>query len=432
MPSKTFALEKGGPERLEIEWQGNFRDLEIRLDGALLGGFENAKELKAGKSFGLEPEGGLLEVKLGTNGLLPELTLSLNGHPLPGSAADPAQRVEAAANMVLVVAVLNAGLGLLAAAFDIGFLQSIGVGLGSIVVGAIYGVLGYFVKRRSLAALALAVALFVLDGVSLLFVTTPSGTPPIGGLVARVFFLIPMVLGFPALRALRAEEERGRRAPRARPARPAGAAPAPGSTASPDSAVPPKAAAAAPTRTLTGDAERLRLDLSRTAGGAAARTAPSGRRIETRTRSDVDAAAEGLRFVARKCEITPIGLKVHWPDGRAQEVSYADIRAVVVRTLPPDAPWNAQPLLDAVFASLDGAGWSAIRVFSTTMLNAAALPGGASTSRLENMRRLAAHLAAQNPSVALDPESAAFVKDGRPPGRFVGTGHFAEYDQRYR
>jgi hypothetical protein len=72
-----------------------------------------------------------------------------------------------------------------------------------------------------------------------------------------------------------------------------------------------------------------------------------------------------------------------------------------------------------------------LRIFSTTIVNYGAIPGGASTSRLENTRRLAAHIAAQSPSLALDPETAAFIKEGKPPARFVNMTHFTEYDVRY-
>jgi hypothetical protein len=454
MPTKSFALEKGGPERVEVQWRGNFKDFEVRLDGNLIGSFENAKELKTGKTFPLE-DGSRLEVGLKPTGLgVPELTLLRNGQPLPGSATDPAQRVGAAAGMIFVVAGLNAILGLVALAFNVQFLQSLGIGGASIFVGAIYGVLGYFVKRQSFVALALAVGLFVLDGLALLFNVPPGGTPPIGGILARFFFLIPMVMGFPALKALQEEEDRAQRAPRPRPPRAMGTAASSGTAgqarpagqgpAATDAASGPEATAAAPgsaraaassapaARTFTGDAERRRLELSQTASAVTTRTAPSGQRKETRTKDDVDTAASGLRFVARKCEITPTGLKVQNPDGRSREVGYAEIAALVVRLLPPDPPWNAAPILDAVVRSADNTAWEAVRVFSTTIVNTAALPGGGSTSRLENMRRLGGHLAAQNPAISLDAETAAFVNDGKPPSRFVNTTHFADYDLRYR
>ena len=439
MPTKKFAFDKGGPERLELEWQGNFKNLEVRLDGAILGSFENAKELKAGGTYPLE-DGSTLEVKLATTALFPELTLTRNGRALPGSATDPAQRVKAAAGMIFFVAGFNVLLGLVAAAFNVQFLQSIGVGMGSVLEGAIYGGLGYFVGQRSIVALGLAVGLFVIDGILLLASGSGSAPPPVGGLVARFFFLVPMVMGFPALRALKEEDARARRAPPARPpARPSGApAAAPSAPRTAPSAprtapaTPPAAAAPPPTRTFSGDDERRRLELSQAQVATTARIAPSGQRTVIRTKTDVDSAASGLRFVARKCEIQPTGLKVSYSDGPVREVGYGDIVSLVVRLLPPDPPWSSQPFCDAVVRSADNTAWEAVRIFSTTVFNTAALPGGGSASRLDNMRKLGAHLFAQNPALSLDPETAAFLNEGKLPARFVSTNHFAEYDQRYR
>jgi hypothetical protein len=428
MPAKQLALEKGGPLRLEIEWQGNFKDFEVRLDGTLLGSFADRQALSEGEVFPLD-DGSRLEVKLRKIGILPELFLARDGVPLPGSEADPEQRVNAAASMIFFVAGLNALLGLVAAAFDLQFLRTLGLGLGSLVVAAIYGGLGYLVKeKRSSVALGLAVGLFVLDGLSMLFFLEPGQAPPIGGLVARVFFLVPMVMGFPALRTLAAEAAHPRRPPRRAPL---AASATPAAAPRGPAAAPPGAAAPPPARTFTGDAERRRLELSQVASGATTRTAASGHRVETRTRTEVDAASSALRFVAKRCEITPTGLSVAYPSGPGREVAFSEVLAVVVRLLPADPPWASQPIFDAVVRSADNTAWQALRVFSTTLVNYAALPGGASTSRLENMRRLAAHLLAQNPQLSLDPETAAFVKDGKPPVRFVSTTHFAEYDQRY-
>lgn len=33
MPKQTYALETGGPKRLEVSWKGLYKDLTIALDG---------------------------------------------------------------------------------------------------------------------------------------------------------------------------------------------------------------------------------------------------------------------------------------------------------------------------------------------------------------------------------------------------------------
>ena len=148
--------------------------------------------------------------------------------------------------------------------------------------------------------------------------------------------------------------------------------------------------------------------------------------------TDADAARDSLRFVAHKCELTSESLKVTFTNGQRRDLAFADLASLVVRLMPPDPPWNAQPILDAVVPAEGGGAWTAVRVFTTTVVNFAAIPGGASAQRLENVRRLGAHLADKNPAATLDAETLAFLREGKPPGRFANIRHFTEYDERYR
>lgn len=199
MPKQMFALEPGGPKRLEVAWNGMFKNVQVTFDGVPVGGFETKKQLQEGGNFTL-PDGSQLHVQLQQAGMATELQILRNGAPLPGSASDPEQRVKTAAGMLYFIAGLNAALGLVAE-LGVAFLAQIGLGWGSIVVGAVYAGLGYLVKaKRSRVALILAIVLFVLDGVaSLIAATHAGGSPPVGGLVARVFLLIPIWKGLSAL-----------------------------------------------------------------------------------------------------------------------------------------------------------------------------------------------------------------------------------------
>jgi hypothetical protein len=102
---------------------------------------------------------------------------------------------------------------------------------------------------------------------------------------------------------------------------------------------------------------------------------------------------------------------------------------IVARQLPPDPPWDAGLLLDVV-AYLDGR-WEPLRVFTTTLVNFGALEGGASTSRLDNLRRLARHVREHQPALALDEDTLAFVEGRKPPARLLSTTQLAEYDAVY-
>jgi hypothetical protein len=420
LPDKAFALEPGGTPRLAVSWRGAFKDLSVSLDGQPAASFDDSRELKEAQRIALH-DGSTLEVQVASPFLFPELRLTRDGEPLPGSSGDPATRHAAAWQMVAAVAGLNVVVGLLVEATGADFLRGIGAGWPSVFAGLVYGLLAWLVRGRSIVALGVAVALFVLDGVFVLASATQAGgTPPVGGLVARVFFLIPMLRGFPALREL-ARPRKRRVAPR-----PTGRA------AAPTEAPPPRAGSVAnapAARVLSGDAERQRLRMTERLDAAPAPTALKRGGVSIKGQASVDAAAAALRFLVHKVEIHETGLRVTTREGRVREAGWSGVGRVVARQLPPDPPWDAGLLVDLV-AYLDGR-WEPLRVFTTTLVNFAALEGGASTSRLDNLRRLVRHVRGRNPAVALDDDTLAFAEGKRPPARLVSLTQLAEYDAVY-
>ena len=423
MPDKAFALDPGGTPRLGVSWRGAYKDLSVSLDGQPAASFADPKELKEAQRIALH-DGSTLEIQLASPFLVPELRLTRDGEPVPGSSGDPATRHAAAWQVVAAVAVLNVVVGLLVEATGADFLRGIGAGWPSVFAGLVYGVLAWFVRGRSIMALGIAVALFVLDGIFVLASAAQAGgTPPVGGVVARAFFLIPMLRGFAALREL------ARPRKRRTPPRPAARTAAP---ATPSTAPLPRAgsgAKAPAARILSGDAERQRLRMTERVDAGPGPTALRRGAISIKGQASVDAAAAALRFLAHKVEILETGLRVTTREGHGREAPWAGIGRIVVRQLPPDPPWEAGLLVDLV-AFLDGR-WEPLRVFTTTLVNFAALEGGASTSRLDNVRRLVRHLRARNPAVALDDDTLAFAEATRPPARFVTLTQLAEYDAVY-
>ena len=419
MPDKQFALEPGGTPRLGVSWRGGYKDLSVSFDGQPLASFDGPKELKEPQRVAL-PDGSALEVQVASPFLIPELLLTRDGEPVPGSSGDPTTRHAAAWQMVAAVAALNVAVGLLVELFDADFLRGIGAGWPSVLSGLVYGVLAWFVRGRSLVALGIAVGLFVVDGILVMAsATAAGGTPPVGGLVARAFLLIPMLRGFPALREL------GRPRPRRVVPRAASAGPRPAARP----AAPAPTASGPAVRVLSGDAERQRLQMTERLNTGPAPTVLGRGPISMRGQASVDAAAAALRFLAHKCEIGEAGLRVTTREGRAREVAWSGIGRIVARQLPPDPPWEAGLLLDIV-AYLDGR-WEPLRLFTTTLVNFAALGGQASTSRMENLRRLARHVRERQPTVALDDDTLAFVEGTKPPARLVSTTQLAEYDAVY-
>ncbi len=203
MPKRKYALEKGGEKKLEIQWGAFWKDTRVSFEGRELGVIPTQDALRAGREFAL-PDGSELSVKLAKNIMMPELQVLRNGEPLPGSSSDPAQKVDIAFYIVLFFAAVNILLGLAAEIFKISGFLAMGIGFGTVVFGLVYLVLSIFIKKRSIAALALATGLFILDTVLTLVLPIQGGAnPPTAGIVLRIFLMIPLFRAFPAMRALR-------------------------------------------------------------------------------------------------------------------------------------------------------------------------------------------------------------------------------------
>jgi hypothetical protein len=203
VPKKKFALERGGPQRLELAWSGIWKKMSVTLDGRTLGTIATQAELKAGRDFELD-EGGTLRVQLQT-GLSAELQVTKDGVALPGSGSDPVERFKAAWGIIFFIAGLNGLLGLVVLIFDVAVLRNLGLGMSSLITGVIYLGLGLWVKsQRSAIGLGIALALFSLDGLlSLGMSVSEGGSPAVGGIIARIFLLLPMARGFAAIKELK-------------------------------------------------------------------------------------------------------------------------------------------------------------------------------------------------------------------------------------
>jgi hypothetical protein len=204
MPKRSFALERGGPKRLDVEWSGIWKNMRISLDSQPIGGIPDGKALKAGQTFEL-PDKSSLSVRLVQSLGNAELQILRDGAPLPGSGSDPVERLKVAWAITWFIAGLNTVLGIVAMIAKSSFLEQAGLGIGTVIEGAIFFLLGWLVKTyRSAIALGIAVALFAVDGLlSLVASTGGSRPPPVGMIVMRVILILPMIRGFSAIRALK-------------------------------------------------------------------------------------------------------------------------------------------------------------------------------------------------------------------------------------
>jgi len=209
MPTRKFALQKGEEARLVISWRGIWKDIRVLLDGEELGTIGGSAEIKAGKEFTLPGRQGTLRVQLVQTFGSAELQVLRNGQPLPGSGSDPEVQFKGAWGILLFIAGLNLVIGLATVVFEVEALARMGLGVGSLIVAVIYLGLALVVRTyRSAIALGVGIALFAIDG--LLTVAAGfegTGTPPIGGVLMRVFLILPMIKGFSAIRALKAGEK---------------------------------------------------------------------------------------------------------------------------------------------------------------------------------------------------------------------------------
>jgi hypothetical protein len=115
---------------------------------------------------------------------------------------DEAQ-VKTAAGIVWFIAGLNLLVGLAATILQIELLLNLGFGWYSIVFGLILVVLGFFVSRRSVIALILAIVIFAVDallGVSA--VIAAGGRPAVGGFVFRAMLIYFMIRAVGSMRRL--------------------------------------------------------------------------------------------------------------------------------------------------------------------------------------------------------------------------------------
>ncbi len=204
MAKQAFALEAGGPKRLEVTWGGIYRNVTVKLDRRTLGTIADQRALAKGKDFRL-PDGSKLHVQLVSTFLVSELRVLRNGEPLPGSPSDPQARLRNAYLLVYAVGGLDSLLGLASVLLHVRFLQQAGVGLASVLFGLVFLGLGYLVQKQSLFALMTAIVLFIVEGfAALVLAARAGGTPPLTGLLVRMILLIPMFQGVAAIKSLKA------------------------------------------------------------------------------------------------------------------------------------------------------------------------------------------------------------------------------------
>lgn len=199
MPKQKLSLEEGGDKRVEISWGMGWRNFTVSVDGEPIGTISGGqKAIRAGSEFNLR-DGGRLHVKLeGT--FAPQLAVTRDGDPLPGSATHPVKLAASARNIVLFVAVFNIIIGVVLSALTGGG-AAVGIGIESAIFGVLFLVLGVIIHvRKSWITLLVATVIFGLDAVGTLILTAvDGGNPNVFGIMVRVVLLIYMGRGVQAM-----------------------------------------------------------------------------------------------------------------------------------------------------------------------------------------------------------------------------------------
>ncbi len=198
-----YALEANADKRLELSWDGVWRDMQVVLDGQLLGTIPDQKALQAGQDFHA-PDGSTLHIQLVRGFLSYSLQILRDGRPIPGTAAYPPSVLNDASVAAYMLAAWFLFPGLYALLFNVQTLLAAGIGPLQVVIGLVYLASGYFIRKGSLPALIVATVLVVLNMLYFLpaALLHPSFTGFLG-LALYVYLLLRLMRGFGAIRTLR-------------------------------------------------------------------------------------------------------------------------------------------------------------------------------------------------------------------------------------
>jgi len=203
MATLNYAIEKGGPKIVQIEWNGvnlllKYKDEEIaNVSGTLL-------ELSKGLNFHL-PDDSTISIQLVGKSPFSKLQILRDGKPLPSSPTDPYVRVKNAYWATFLLGATNIFISL--------SLLSIPTIRTNMILTLILGILllmlGFLIVRKSLVALIIAVTIQIIGNtipnLLNLNLILAGGLLSIMSFIVRLIFLFQMVVGIGALIVIRKE-----------------------------------------------------------------------------------------------------------------------------------------------------------------------------------------------------------------------------------
>jgi hypothetical protein len=205
---KKFALQKGEDKRLEISWKGRWKSIAVKLDNREVGTIPGKAQMLEGRDFDL-PDGSRLRVQLKNISFMTQvLTLYRNDEPLPGSKADPQNRLSVAYRSIFFIAAVGLLFGAMIEILQVKAFRDVGYGVFTLIYGAAFIVLGLLVRKRSMPALTIAMIILSADTVYIFYLFIALiGTNDAGRflwpLIIRFALLLWMWPGFAAIRELK-------------------------------------------------------------------------------------------------------------------------------------------------------------------------------------------------------------------------------------
>ncbi len=161
---RRFAIEPDGPERLLISWEGNFfypqRNIQVYLDGQVVGAIPNRAALQAGETLRL-PDGQVLEVQM----------IGGRIHPfLGGQSLADLEHPRRARNQLAILYVLMGVMNLVGSVgyWLNGVAAPLWLRLALLALAGGYAVLGWLARSRPAAWVFALGALLALPDVALI------------------------------------------------------------------------------------------------------------------------------------------------------------------------------------------------------------------------------------------------------------------------
>ncbi len=208
MTTQHFALEPNGPLRLQVAFSSPTQLYSVTLDGKPVGE-ATAAELNVGKELPL-PDGSKLFLR--SQALSAELEIARDGKPLPTPTNWP-PLIKNAGMLLFGLGALEVLVGLSvvsgntamsdAPSWLVGTVGALGGGGGAVVLGLAYLACSYFSFERVGAAMWAAGALMLVDSALTVGAAIQTGSPFLGGLLARLVVVAAMVRGLQAVRGLK-------------------------------------------------------------------------------------------------------------------------------------------------------------------------------------------------------------------------------------